>query len=284
MALFSGTGSRIGAAVPAAAGAAAPYIQWLARFGYAARGIVYLIIGALALQAAFSAGGPEDSSGALRVVSGQPFGRILLGALAVGLAGWVVWRLFQAIADPEGQGTGAKGVVKRLGYVVSALLYGGLAVEAVRLLLGSASGGGGETEADHWTAMLMDKPAGRWLVAGVGGIIVLFGLSELVRAYRASFRRRLDLSRLGADAQRRVVLFGRSGLAARGIVFGIIGWFLLRAALRYNPQEARGFQSALQALEQGGYGQWLLGAVAVGLLCYGLFELAEARYRVIRTG
>lgn len=285
MALFSGAGSRIGSAVPSTSAAAASWIQWLARFGYAARGVVYLIIGFIALQTAISSArsGPEDSSGALQFVLRQPFGRVLLGVLAFGLAAWVVWRLVQAIRDPEELGSSAKGIAKRVGYIISALLYGGLAVEAVRLLLGSASGGrSGEASADHWTAVVMEQPAGRWIIAGVGGAVILFGLYEIVRAFRADFRRRLDLSRLSADGERRVIVFGRLGLAARGVVFGIIGWFLLRAALQYDPQEARGFESALQTLQEQGYGQWLLGAVGLGLLCYGLFELAEARYRVIR--
>ena len=286
MALFSGAGSRIAASVPATAAAAAPWIQWLARFGYAARGVVYLLIGYLALQAAFSsARGPEDSSGALQVILRQPFGRVLLGILAVGLAGWVVWRLFQAAADPEGEGTGAKGVAKRVGYVISALLYGGLAFEAVRMMRGAGGGGqGGEATTDHWTAVVMSQPAGRWLIAAAGAVVIGFGLYELVRAYRASFRRRLDLSSLSATGERRVIAFGRVGIAARAIVFGIIGWFLLRAALEYDPQEARGFENALQTIQQQGYGQWLLAAVGLGLLCYGLFEFAEARYRLIRTG
>ena len=283
MALFSGAGSRISTSVPASAAAAAPWIQKLARFGYAARGVVYLIIGVIAVQAAFtSARAPEDSSGALGVVLRQPFGRVLLGLVAIGLVGWVVWRLVQAIRDPEREGGDAKGTIKRIGYVVSAFIYGGLAVEAVRMLMGSSSGGGGEQSADHWTAVVMSQPAGRWIIAGVGVVTILAGLYQLVRAYRASFARRLELSRLSPDGRDRVILFGRLGMTARGIVFGIIGWFLLQAALQYDPQEAGGLESALQTLQQQSYGQWLLGAVGLGLLCYGLFEFAEARYRVIR--
>ena len=141
MALFSGVVSGAAAALPAGV-AAPPYIQWLAPFGYAARGTVYLIVGYLGLQSVLAhRQQPEDSSGALQHLLGQPFGRILVGALAVGLTGWVVWRLLQAIADPEQHGAGFKGLAVRAGYLVSALIYGGLALEAVRLLLGSTSGG-----------------------------------------------------------------------------------------------------------------------------------------------
>lgn len=284
MALFPGSGSRIASALPPTSAAAAPWIQWLARLGYVARGIVYSVIGVLALQATISSvRRPEDSSGALLAILRQPFGRGLLAVVAVGLGAWVLWRLFQALRDPENLGTGAVGMARRAGYLISAVLHSGLALEAMRLLAGSGGGGlDGDAEADHWTATVMSQPAGRWLVAGVGGGVILFGLFELYRAYSAKFRRKLDLARLSADGQQRVVLMGRVGIAARGIVFGIIGWFLLQAALQHQPSEARSFQTALETLQQQGYGQYLLAAVGIGLLCFGLFELAEARYRVIR--
>lgn len=264
---------------------AAPWIQYIARAGYAARGVVYLTVGILALQAALTLKRPEDSSGALIAIGDQPFGRVLLGIVAVGLGAWVLWRLFQALADPENRGTNAKGLLKRGSYLVSAFIYGGLAFEAVRMAMGSASGGeSGDASADHWTAVAMSQPAGRWIAGAVGVGIVLFGIYELYRAYSADFRRKLDLEGLGEAARKRIVLFGRLGMAARGIVFGIIGWFLVRAALEYDPEAAQGFDTALRTLEEQGYGQYLLGAVAIGLIAYGLFELAEARYRVIRTG
>lgn len=288
MALFSNQPPRTVASMGSAAATAAlaaPWVQWLARFGYAARGIVYLTIGALAMQAALSArGGPEDSSGALQAILRQPFGRILLGVLAVGLAGFVLWRLVQAIRDPERRGTDLKGLAKRGAYLISAFIYGGLAVEAFRLFRGAGGGGSsGEQQADHWTAVVMAQPLGRWIIAAAGAVIVLYGLYEAYRAFTTDFTKRLDLSRLGADARRRVVAAGRLGLSARAVVFAIIGWFLIRAAIEYDPAEARGFETALLTVQQQGYGRYLLGAVAIGLFAYGLFELAEARYRVIRT-
>ena len=128
----------------------------------------------------------------------------------------------------------------------------------------------------------MAQPTGRWIIGAVGAGIVLFGLYELYRAYSADLRARLDLTSLWGDARKNVIRFGRFGLAARGVVFGIIGWFLVKAALEYDSSKARGFANALQTLESQAYGRYLLGAVAFGLIAYGLFELAEARYRVIR--
>lgn len=264
---------------------AAPYIQWLARFGYAARGVVYLIVGYIALQSVLRhRQDPEDSTGALQHLLSQPFGRILVGVLAVGLMGWVIWRFFQAIADPEQHGSDLSGLARRAAYLVGGVIYGGLALEAVRLLIGAASAGqSGEASADHWTATVMLQPAGRWIIAGVGVGIVVFGLVELVRAFRTDFRDKLNLASLSAAGQKRVVFLGRLGIAARGLVFGVIGWFLLRAAWEAQSQQARGFAGALDALQEQPYGAWLLGGVSLGLICYGLFQLVQARYRVIRA-
>lgn len=284
MALFPTPGARLAPPLPSRAARAAPWVQGLARMGYAARGVVYLIVGGIAVQAALSyARRPEDSGGALLVVLRQPFGRVLLGVLVAGLAGFVLWRLVQALGDPERKGTDAKGLARRAGYLVSALIYSALALEAVRLLTGSARGRGSEQSADHWTAVVMAQPAGRWIVGAVGAVVVLVGLYELYRAWSADLPGRLDLSGLGSDARQRVIRFGRLGMAARGVVFGIIGWFLVKAALQYDSSEAQGFASALRTLEEQAYGRYLLGAVALGLIAYGLFELAEARYRVIRA-
>ena len=284
MALFPTSGARLTPPHPSqAARRAAPWVQGLARLGYAARGVVYLIVGAIAVRAAVSYARPEDSSAALRVIVEQPFGRVLLGVVAVGLGGFVLWRIVQAFGDPALKGTDAKGLARRAGYLISGLLYAALAWEAVRLLTGSGGGGGGDQSADHWTATVMAQPAGRWIVGAAGAAVLLFGLFELYRAYSADLRKRLDLKSLGGDARTRVVRFGRFGLAARGVVFGIIGWFLVKAALQYQPSEARGFASALRTLEEQAYGSYLLGAVALGLIAYGFFELAEARYRVIRA-
>lgn len=285
MALFPRGGSHITASRPSTGAIAAPWIQRLARVGYAARGVVYVVIGGLAMQAAItSVRRPEDSSGALLTILRQPFGRALLAVLAAGLFAWVLWRLFQAIRDPERMGTDAKGVGKRASYLVSALLYGGLALEAVRLSMGSPGNSrSGEASADHWTGVVMAQPAGRWIIAALGVGVALFALYELYRSYTADFRRKLNLERLGPDGRKRIVLIGRLGMAARGIVFGIIGWFLVKAAYQYDPQEAQGFATSLRTVQEQGYGQYLLAAVAVGLLAYGLFEIGEARYRVIRT-
>ena len=209
-------------------------------------------------------------------------GGVLVGLIALGFLGYALWRGVQAIADPDGEGTDLKALGKRIGYGVSALVYAALAFSAVGLILGSASEGGGTP--DDWTALLLSWPLGQVLVASVGTAVVGLGLRELYQAYKARFLEYLKIEEMGEKVRKWSKRWGRLGITARGIVFGVVGTFLIRAALEYDPQEARGLGGALQTLAQQPLGQWLLGAVALGLIAYGLFMLSVARYRHIDTG
>lgn len=283
MGLFSSPADRLGQLPRRTAQEAAPWIQRLARLGYAARGVVYVVVGGLAAQAALSrAERPEGSEGALLTILRQPGGKALLGVVALGLAGYVLWRLVQALLDPEHKGSEAKGIATRIGYLLSALLHAGLTVEAVRLLRGTGGGAGGDQRAAHWTATALDQPLGRWLVGLAGAGIIAFGLYELYRGITIDFGERLELSRQDPATRQRIIRLGRAGYMARGVVFGIIGWFVVQAALRYDPQQAQGLEGALLTLRNQAYGPWLLGAVALGLIAYGLFQLVNARFRSIR--
>ncbi|HEV2149124.1 MAG TPA: DUF1206 domain-containing protein [Longimicrobiaceae bacterium] len=270
-----------------AAGEAAPWIERLARFGYAAKGVVYAVVGGIAFDAAIGAGRATGSRGALESMLGQPLGRVMLGLVAVGLAGYVVWKAVQAIMDPEHLGTDAKGWFKRAAFALTAVIYAGLALAAARLALSGSSGGGGAgaegdgSGPDRWVTMVMDKPLGRWAIAAVGVGIIAYGIYNLYKGYAAKLSEELDLSDLEPENRRRVIWTGRFGMAARGVVFGIVGWFLIMAALHYEPTEAMGLGGALRTLENQPYGPWLLGAVALGLVAYGLFYLVKARYRRI---
>ncbi len=259
-----------------------PWMERLARLGYATEGAVYALIGLLAAGAAFGTGGRTTGQrGAFEVVAESPFGGVLLGLIAVGFLGYALWRSLQAIMDPDGEGSDMKALGKRVGYGVSALVYASLAFSAVGLVLGTASDGGGST--DDWTALLLSWPLGQVLVVGVGAAVVGVGLRELYQAYKAGFLEYLKLDEMGEKARQWTERWGRLGIAARGIVLGIVGAFLIRAALEYDPQEARGLGGALQTLVQQPLGPWLLGAVALGLVAYGLFMLSVARYRHIPT-
>lgn len=262
-------------AASVAAAETAPWIQRFARFGYAAKGVVYVLVGLLALQAAIGSGSATDSSGALRTLVDEPFGRALLAAIALGVFGYALWRAYCTIANPEHDGAG-----QRAYFALTALIYAGLGIEAARLALGN--GGDGGESASHWTARLLAQPFGAWIVGGIGAAIILFGIGQLVHAWKAKLDEQLDLSPLSTGTRAWVVRISRFGLAARGVVFSLIGVFLVRAALSFEPARARGVGGALRSLQSQPFGAWLLGTVALGLVAYGSYELIRARYRVIR--
>jgi hypothetical protein len=257
-------------------------VEHAARAGFAAKGAVYIIIGVLATQAAFGSGGQvTDSSGALETVLRQPLGHFLLIVLAVGLLGYALWRVVTAVTDPEGKGSDAKGIAIRIGYAFRALVYGALGVEALRLALSLGGSGGTNDEAEHWTARALALPAGRWLVGMAGAGVILYGLYQLRRAQTGDIRKRLDLRELGPEAARWVIRVGQVGVAARAVVFAVVGGFLVRAALENDAQEAGGLGEALRELGSSSYGPWLLGLTALGLVAYGCWQLVRSRYRRI---
>ncbi|HCF27565.1 MAG TPA: hypothetical protein DEV81_10290 [Cyanobacteria bacterium UBA11049] len=256
------------------------WVERLARFGYAAKGVVYGIVGLLAAQAAFGTGGQTtDTKGALQEIVRQPFGKVLLGVVAIGLFGYVLWQFVQAIKDPEHKGTDTKGILQRIGYAISGIIYAGLALSAVRII--SGSGGGNSNSTQDWTARLLSQPFGQWLVGTVGAFIIGLGFYQFYKAFTAKFRKKLNLSELSDTEQKWVKAITRFGLAARGVVFCLIGFFLIQAARMSDAGEAGGLGEALETLAQQPYGAWLLGIVALGLIAYGIYMVMQARYRRI---
>jgi Domain of Unknown Function (DUF1206) len=254
-------------------------VEWMGRLGYGARGIVYLIVGALAVLAATGSGGKTtDTKGALQVLFERSFGDALLGLVAFGLLGFALWRVFQAVADADHHGRDLKGLGIRVALGVSAAIYLSLAVFAVSLAVGWGTGGGGEGAARDWTAWLLARPFGRWLVGAVGAAIAGAGIGIGWKGWHATFERRLALS---PHARRWVVPAGRFGLLTRGVVFLLIGGFFVTAAVQSDPAEAKGISGALRTLQAQPYGGLLLGIVAFGLFAFGLFGIVQAIYRRI---
>jgi hypothetical protein len=260
---------------------ASPWIERLARVGYAAHGTVYALVGVLALRAAFGAGQTANQEGALRWVLLAPAGKLLLGVIVFGLLVYALWRLFQGLLDPEKEGTDLKGIAKRLDHVLNGLFHASLAFTAGLLILGTSRGGGGGSP-DGWTARLMAQPFGLWLTVIVGVVIVGIGLFQFYKAYKADFRDELKLGEMGAREDRWATRAGRLGYAARGVVLGVIGAFLVQAALQTEPTKALGLSGALGTLARQPFGPYVLGAVAVGLVSYGAFMFVMARYRKIK--
>lgn len=254
---------------------AGEWLEGIARAGFAAKGGVYILIGVLAAAAAWGSSAAEGSEGALRSLVDEPFGQVMLGAIALGLICYAAWRFMSATVNPEHRGGG-----HRLLDAGKALVHVGLAVEAARLALSGTGGGGSSDErASHWSARAMAQPAGEVAVGVVGLIVIGYGLAQIYRGFTADLDEHLELGSLSARGRRWVVRVGRAGLAARGLVLGVIGGFLLLAAVQSDPGEARGLGGALRTLEQQSYGPWLMSFVGLGLISYGIYQLVRARYR-----
>lgn len=273
------TAEQIGNSAKRASREAIPWVIWLARLGYAAKGTVYIIIGALAFQAAIGTGGETtDQKGALQQIAQEPFGQVLLAIVAVGLFGYAIWRFVQSWLDPDNEGSDATAIVKRIGWAISGIIYAAFGVSAISILIGA---GGGGSSADDLTAMLMSQPFGIWLVGIVGAIVVGVGLYQFYRAYKAKFQNKLKLHEMSVTEMKWAKRLGRLGFSARGVVYTLIGIFLVQAAIRSNPDQAGGIGEALSTLAQQPYGPYLLGIVALGLIASGAFAFVQARYRRI---
>jgi hypothetical protein len=254
-------------------------IERLARLGYASIGIVFMIVGGLAATAGLGKGGSTGGQkSAFLVILRQPFGRVALGVIALGLIGYTLWRLVSAATDSEHRGSDAKGLAIRAASAGRGLVYGAITIEVIRLMMNRSSGSGGDKQAKHWTARLMDQPFGPWIVGAVGLGIVGYGAYQLYAAWDAKLSKRLSLGEMDDRVRRKVVAISRFGIGARGAVFFVIGGSLVVAAVKHNPEAARGTSGALASLPHPA-----LVVVGIGLAAYGVYALVNARYRRITT-
>jgi hypothetical protein len=252
----------------------------LGRAGYAANGLVYIVVGCLAAQAALGVGGETtDAGGALGHILEAPFGRFALGSVGIGLAGYALWRLLQAIADTEDKGESVRGIVERIGLAIAGISYAGLALSALTMALGQGSQPNQEQAAQDRTALLMSQPFGPWLVGAAGLIVVVLAVAQFFQAYRGSFTQKLREQEMTDKERQWAQAAGRLGYSSRGVAFGVIGMFLLIAGVQARPDQARGLGGALATLSAQPFGPWLLGVVAIGLVAYGFHMLIAARYR-----
>jgi hypothetical protein len=243
---------------------------------------VWVIVGILAFRIAQRGGAGEDASkdGALREIAERSFGTALLVVLAVGLAGYVLWRFSEAVWGKRDEEDEAKRTAKRLLSAGKGLLYGGFLVSTVRFIAsGPSQGGGGDQQEASLTADVLALPAGQLIVGAVGATIVVGGGYLVYRGLSQKFEKRLDTSEMGPVAGPVVDVLGTVGLAARGVVFSLAGLLLVKAAVDFDAAEAKGLDGTLKVIAQQTYGQVLLAVTAVGVIAYGLYSFAEARYR-----
>ena len=261
-------------------------MEKLARAGYLTKGVVFAIIGVLAFQAAIGSGGQTSGSrGAIRQIAEQPFGQVLLILTAIGLLGYAVWRFIQAIKDPEGKGSDGEGIAKRVGYGLSGAIYAFLSFYAASIAFGWSTGssggsGGGKTA---WTAQLLAQPFGQWLVGLVGVAVIGLGAYQIYKAVKEKFMDSLKTGEMSQTERTWAERAGKFGLSARGVIFGIIGGFLIVAAVQSDPSETRGLGGVLDTLARQPYGPWLLGLVALGLIAYAVHCVVQSRYRTVQT-
>jgi uncharacterized membrane protein len=258
----------------------APWQRWIGHAGYIAEGVLYLVVGCFALLAALGRQRqPNGSTGALARLGSSSFGDALLALLAIGLAAFVIWQLLLAIADPEHRADrrSVRRRLVRLGHLSNGVFHTVFVGEAVWGLFGLSRADNEKAAQVHWTAQAMKVPAGRYAVALVGASIFLFGLWQFYRAVTRDKNKRVDLSR--TRFRFAINTLGVYGLAARGALFVLVGGYLINAAWRHDPKYSGGVAGALGGLKQQPYGEWLLGLVAAGLMCYGLYQVAKEPYR-----
>src|SRR5919197_3043769 len=262
------------------------WYAWLARGGLVAKGISFGIVAVLAIGVAVGTGGATTSrQGALHTLAERTWGKVLLVLLAIGFACYAGWRFTQAFAErtESADESTAQHWGKRAGYVARAAIYAGLTYSAAKLLVGSGGQGSQSEKAQKTTAAVLDWPGGRWIVGAVGVCLIGAGLWNL---YRGATKKFEDKWRIGEMNRLERKWGGRAGVAghlARAVVFSLIGIFVIKAAIDFDPRNAIGLDGALQKLAAASYGPYLLGLTATGLLCYGLYGLVDARYRDVST-
>jgi Domain of Unknown Function (DUF1206) len=259
-----------------ATGPAAPALDVVTRIGFGAKGIVTILVGVLALRYALRRGGEITGQvGAVELMLREPFGRLMLAVLAVGLAAYAVWMFVAAFVDPERKGESFQGIAERLGFFATGIGYALLALTAFKLLLGRSGGG---LDLQHVLATVLTPHVGRVLVGLAGLIVMTAGVLQLRLGITGRFRKLLQTGRSWL-ARLVTSISGRVGYVTLGILSLIAGWSLLEVAVEYDPSEASGWSEALWLLSGIGQGRWLLAAAALGLICYGLYFILQVRYR-----
>jgi hypothetical protein len=252
--------------------------EWLARAGFVARGLIYGLIGILAIKLALGAGGKTtDQEGALKTIAQQPFGQVLLILVAIGLAGYALWRLIHALIGhgPENSDS----TFDRVAAFGSGIVYAGRCAIAIEILLGSGGNSSGNTH--KTTAGVLAWPAGTWLVGIAGAVLIGIALYQGYRGLSRDFLEDSKTDEMSPKVRSWIEWIGTFGHLARMVVFGLVGVFLIKAAIDANSNKAVGLDGALAKLAHASYGPFLLGLVAAGLVAFGVYSLTDARYRRI---
>ncbi|GGJ27832.1 membrane protein [Deinococcus roseus] len=260
---------------------AAPWLEKFARFGYFCKGIMYLTIAFLAIRGVLQEGrNPTDQRGALEYLGRNTFSDVMLVVLAIGLLGYSLWQFLRAFLDPEGQGKKLKGIFKRMGYAFSGAAYLTLSWAAVRVSLLKDHVWDQNSE-EHWTARILELPAGREMVGLLGLVFLALALNQIYVAVKGSFMKHMESWHLNRHQQTAMVVVGRIGILARGLVVGMVGWLFLKAAWYIDAEKAGGMSEAIRSFERAPGGVIAYSLIALGMLLYGLYAWIQAAYRRI---
>ena len=252
-----------------------PAAKALARIGLAARGVIYILIGWLAIEVALGHGAQRPSQqGALHLLAGTSYGLVTLWLLGIGFAGYSLWRLSEAAFGVTGEGMAAGPRVKSL---VRAIVYAFLAYLTFTVISGTSSNQ--TRKQQDLTATVMHHSGGQWLVGLVGLIIVVVGLTLVAEGIRRTFMKNLRTSQMSHRTRVVVERLGMIGTTARGVAFAIVGALIIDAAVTFSPKKSGGLDKALLALRHQAFGEFLLLIVALGVLIFGIYGLCEARWR-----
>jgi hypothetical protein len=255
-------------------------LQWAIRAGFWARGLTYAIMGGLALALALGAGTfgeAPNQQGALSLIARAGVGRVALVVVAVSLLAYAIWKFWQGIRGRGPEGGGGTGLIDRLGNLGGGIVYVGFCLVAVRILVGSA--GNASAQPRQATTGVLGWPGGRVIVAVAGLVLIAISLHQLYITITTEFAQDVKTAEMSRREQRVFMFLGQVGLPARALVFALVGYFLLRAAIDYDPRSAVGTDGALARLYHEPLGPWLLGLVAAGLLIFAAFSALEGRYR-----
>ncbi len=258
--------------------AAHPKLQLLERLGYVVRGVLYVVMGFLAFRIASAQPGGKatDLSGSLVWLIGNPLGKLVLIVVIIGLAAYSLWGVIRAIYDPLHRGRDTKGIAARIGFLTSALSYAAIVFFALQILAGQGSASHDSTQ--KTVSSLLTNPAGGFITVVLGVIAIGIGVGQFVEAYRATFARDLKAAEMSQSEREIAIALGRFGMAARGVTFLVIGFFLVQAGIHHDPGKATGFGGAFLFLLHEPYGHLLVGVIALGFVALGLHSLACARW------
>lgn len=258
--------------------AANPLLELLERLGYVVRGALYAVMGLLALGIAVGSTGGQttDLSGALVFLIGNPLGKLVLIVAVVGLTAYALWGFTRAIYDPLRRGSDAGGYAARLGFVTSAVSYAAIVFFALQILVGSGGAAGDSTQ--KTISSILTHPGGGPLTALIGLVAVVVGLGQFLEAYRATFKADLKGAEMSASERTTAIRLGRFGMFSRGVIFLIIGWFLVQAGIHHDATQVQGFGGAFVFLLGQPFGRVVLGVIALGFVALGLHSFACARW------